>query len=97
MFPQVVHAAVDAVSPIVVASADAPDTEGLANWLRSFFGPLFLVIISIVAIFFLFTRELTRFFQFIILAILIGIVFYVPGVVEAIATGLAGALGVEPE
>ncbi|GAB2498900.1 hypothetical protein [Nocardiopsis aegyptia] len=78
-------------------SADAPDTGGLADFLRGFFGPLFLVIVSIVAVFFLFTREITRFAQFIILAIFIGIVFYVPGIIEVIAVALARAMGVTAE
>lgn len=77
-------------------SAD-PDTGGLADFLRSFFGPLFLVIVSIVAIFFLFTREITRFAQFLLLAIFVGIVFYVPGVIEVIAVALARAMGVPTE
>ncbi|MFE0270480.1 hypothetical protein ACFWZ7_25485 [Nocardiopsis alba] len=75
-------------------SNNGPDTEGLADFLRGFFGPLFLVIVSIVAIFFLFTREITRFTQFLLLAILIGIVFYVPGIIQAIAVALAKAMGV---
>ncbi|GAA3723038.1 hypothetical protein HDA32_000757 [Spinactinospora alkalitolerans] len=99
LFTGAAHAAFDAVSPLVVL-ADAPpepDTSGLADWLRGFFGPLFLVIVSIVAIFFLFTREITRFAQFIILAIFIGIVFYVPGIIEVIATAIARAMGVPTE
>lgn len=76
---------------------NAPDTGGLADFLRGFFGPLFLVIVSIVAVFFLFTREITRFAQFIILAIFIGIVFYVPGIIEVIAVALARAMGVSTE
>ncbi|OLT26992.1 hypothetical protein BJF83_19610 [Nocardiopsis sp. CNR-923] len=79
------------------STQDAPDTGGLADFLRGFFGPLFLVIVSIVAVFFLFTREITRFAQFIILAIFIGIVFYVPGIIEVIAVALARAMGVSAE
>ncbi|MBB4932808.1 hypothetical protein F4561_003628 [Lipingzhangella halophila] len=41
------------------AAAEAPDTEGLADFLGGFLGLLFLVIVSIVAIFFLFTRKVT--------------------------------------
>lgn len=97
MLPQSLQAANDLANSLVIASPEPPDTEGLADWLRSFFGPLFLVIVSIVAIFFLFTKEITRFAQFIVLAIFIGIVFYFPGVIEAIATGVASALGVTAE
>ncbi len=70
------------------------DTQGLANFLRSFFAPLFLVIVSVVALFFLFTREITRFVQFIILAIAIGVIFYVPNIIEVTAKAIAGALGI---
>jgi hypothetical protein len=77
------------------APGTEPDTENLAEWLRKIFGPLFLVIVSIVAIFFLFTREITRFVQFLVLAIAVAVVFYVPSIIEVVARGIASALGVE--
>jgi hypothetical protein len=85
-----------AMVPDHVSSAPANDlnTDDLAKWLRQIFGPLFLVIVSIVAIFFLFTREITRFVQFIILAIGIGVIFYVPNIIETTAKAIAKALGV---
>ncbi|MCW2947893.1 MAG: hypothetical protein JWR24_4610 [Actinoallomurus sp.] len=76
------------------APANNLNTDSLATWLRQIFGPLFLVIVSIVAIFFLFTKEITRFVQFIILAIGIGIIFYVPNIIETTARAIAKALGV---
>jgi hypothetical protein len=76
------------------APADGLNTDNLATWLRQIFGPLFLVIVSIVAIFFLFTKEITRFVQFIILAIGIGIIFYEPNIIETTAKAIAKALGV---
>lgn len=81
-------------SQVVLAAPGDLNTDNLAKFLRGFFGPLFLVIVSIVAIFFLFTREITRFVQFIVLAIGIGIVFYVPNVIETTAKAIAKALGV---
>ena len=45
----------------------ALSTQGLVTYLQGLFGPLFLGIVGIVAIFFLFTREITRFVQFIVL------------------------------
>ncbi len=47
-----------------------------------------------MALFFLFTREITRFVQFMVLAILIAVVFYTPNIVQLLATGIANALGV---
>lgn len=72
----------------------ALSTVGLVSYLQGLFGPLFLGIVGICAIFFLFTREIIRFVQFIVLAIAIAVVFYTPSIVQTIATGIANALGV---
>jgi hypothetical protein len=72
----------------------ALSTSGLVTYLQGLFGPLFLGIVGIVAIFFLFTREIIRFVQFLVLAVAIAVVFYTPGIVQVLATGIANALGV---
>ena len=72
----------------------AISTQGLVTYLQSLFGPLFLGIVGIVALFFLFTREITRFVQFMVLAVAIAVVFYTPSIVQTLATGIANALGV---
>ena len=83
------------VSSILAAAPQAAiNTPGLVKYLQGLFGPLFLGIVGIVALFFLFTREITRFVQFMVLAVLIAVVFYTPGIVQALATGIANALGV---
>ena len=79
---------------LATAQPVALSTQGLVSYLQSLFGPLFLGIVGICAIFFLFTREVTRFVQFIVLAIGIAVVFYTPSIVQTIATGIANALGV---
>ncbi|GAA4311403.1 hypothetical protein GCM10023178_74950 [Actinomadura luteofluorescens] len=53
------------------------------------------MIIGIVALFFLFTREITRFIQFIVLSIVIAIVFYYPGIITSLAGGIVRALGIK--
>ncbi|WP_245647082.1 hypothetical protein [Microtetraspora niveoalba] len=87
----IVEIAFDPTAPPVTGI----NTEGLAEFLRKFFAPLFLVVVSVVAIFFLFTREITRFMQFILLAIAIGVIFYVPNIIEVTAKAIAGALGIK--
>jgi cation transport ATPase len=82
------------VAALIAAPDNGPDTQNLANWLQKVFGPLFLAIVGIVALFFLFTREITRFIQFIVLAIAIAVVFYYPGIITSVAHGIASALGV---
>jgi hypothetical protein len=83
---------------ISILAAAAPqaavNTVGLVNYLQSLFGPLFLGLVGIVALYFLFTREITRFVQFIVLAVAIAVVFYTPTIVETLAKGIANALGV---
>jgi hypothetical protein len=81
---------------ILVAAAPqaAVNTEGLVKYLQGLFGPLFLGIVGIVALFFLFTREITKFMQFLILAVAIAVVFYDPTIVQLLANGIASALGV---
>lgn len=88
------HATWDAILAAQPAG-DAPDSEGLAKFLRDFFGPLVLVVISIIAGFFLFTREITRFAQFLVVAVLVAIIFYYPQLLEVIAGAIVRALGVE--
>lgn len=83
---------------LVASAAAAPQagisTQGLVTYLQGLFGPLFLGIVGIVALFFLFTKEITKFVQFIVLAVAIAVVFYTPGIVQTLATGIANALGV---
>ena len=69
-------------------------TSGLVSYLQGLFGPLFLGIVGIVALFFLFTREIIRFVQFLVLAVAIAVVFYTPSIVQALAQGITKALGV---
>ena len=66
------------VSIIAAAApqAAAINTQNLVTYLQGLFGPLFLGIVGIVALFFLFTREIARFVQFIVLAVAIAVVFY---------------------
>lgn len=69
-------------------------SQGLVDWLQGLLGPLFLGAVSIMAVFFLFTRETTKFAQFVLLAIVIAVVFYTPGIIQVIASALTAALGV---
>ncbi|XVQ16360.1 hypothetical protein ACQP1W_52445 (plasmid) [Spirillospora sp. CA-255316] len=95
MWDDVRAAALVRLAQPLAAPEDGPDTDALADWLRAFFGPVFLVVVGIVAIFFLFTREITRFVQFIVLAVGVAVIFYWPGVLTSLARGIATALGVD--
>jgi hypothetical protein len=79
---------------LILADPAALNTTGLVSYLQGLFGPLFLGIVGIVALFFLFTREIIRFVQFIVLAVAIAVIFYTPSIVQTLAQGIAKALGV---
>jgi NADH:ubiquinone oxidoreductase subunit 6 (subunit J) len=69
------------VSTLAAAAPQAAiSTQGLVNYLQSLFGPLFLGLVGIAALFFLFTPEITRFVQFVVLAVAMTVVFYTPGI-----------------
>lgn len=82
------------IHSFIVAAPVSLNTQGLVSYLQGLFGPLFLGIVGIVALFFLFTREIIRFVQFIVLAVAIAVVFYTPSIVQTLAQGIAKALGV---
>jgi len=78
----------------LIAAPLALNTNGLVSYLQGLFGPLFLGIVGICALFFLFTREIIRFVQFLVLAVAIAVIFYTPSIVQTLADGIAKALGV---
>jgi len=78
---------------LILAASSSINTSGLVSYLQGLFGPLFLGIVGIVALFFLFTREIIRFVQFLVLAVAIAVIFYTPSIVQTRATGIANALG----
>ncbi len=79
---------------LIIAAPSSLSTSGLVSYLQGLFGPLFLGIVGIVALFFLFTREIIRFVQFLVLAVAIAVIFYTPSIVEELAKGITSALGV---
>jgi hypothetical protein len=82
------------IHSLIVAAPLSLSTSGLVSYLQGLFGPLFLGIVGIVALFFLFTREIIRFVQFVVLAVAIAVIFYTPSIVQTLAQGIAKALGV---
>lgn len=74
--------------------AAAFSTQPLVTWLTNLIAPLLLGTIGIMAVVFLFRREITKFAEFILLAIGVALIFYFPGVIQTIAQGIANALGV---
>ncbi len=60
--------------------------ENITGFLKAFIGPLLLIAIGIIAIKFLMQRQMTQFFQFLAVAILVAVLFYTPGLIQTIGT-----------
>lgn len=78
---------------LVLANA----ADDIVKAVQSYVGPIFLLIVGIVALNFLFRREIMQFVIFLIIAIVVAILFYAPGVVKSIAQQFTGETGVGTE
>ncbi|MGH3924885.1 MAG: hypothetical protein ACRDTT_18830 [Pseudonocardiaceae bacterium] len=72
--------------------AQALDGTPLAEGLKDFFGPLFLVILAICAIFCIWKRRLTAVFELAGIGILVAILLYQPDVILNLGEIIAGLL-----
>ena len=71
----------------------AAGSESLVNGIRDFIGPILMLIMGIVAITFLFRREMTQFMIFIGIAIVVAVIFYAPGLISNIAKNVNESTG----
>lgn len=71
----------------------AADGNALANGIRNFVGPLLMLVIGLVAMTFLFRREMTQFMIFLVIGIVVLILFFAPDVLKNIAQGTESGLG----
>lgn len=67
---------------VVAASGGA---QKLVEAIQAWVGPVFLLAIGLIAITFLFKRSMVQFAIFAVIAILIAVLFYAPGVLISIA------------
>ena len=72
-------------------------SDDIVKTVQAYVGPIFLLLIGIVALTFLFKREIMQFVIFIIIAILVAIFFYAPGVVKSIAQAFTGETGISQD
>lgn len=69
-------------------------SDQIVSTVQAYVGPILLLLIGIVALTFLFKREIMQFVIFLIIAILVSILFYAPGVVKSIAQAFTGETGI---
>jgi len=72
-------------------------SDDIVKTVQDYVGPILLLLIGIVALTFLFRREIMQFVIFIIIAILVSIFFYAPGVIKAIAQQFTGETGISQD
>lgn len=65
------------------------DSSSLVNTIRSFIAPIVLLVVSIFALTFLFKQQYTKMLGFIVIAIVVFAIFYVPEML----TGLGRSFG----
>ncbi|MGH8907289.1 MAG: hypothetical protein ACRD0K_12375 [Egibacteraceae bacterium] len=70
----------------------AQSGEPLAEGIRDFFGPLFYALVAVIGIFQLMKVQLVRFFQLVLLAILVSILLYQPGFIRGFGENIAELL-----
>lgn len=76
-------------SSFVLAASGASIADGI----RNFVGPILMLVMGIVAITFLFRREMTQFIIFLVIAIVVAIIFYAPGLIEDIGKNVNEEVG----
>lgn len=67
--------------------------KGIADGIRAFVGPILMMVMGIVAITFLFKREMTAFIIFLVISIVVAIIFYGPGLIVSIGQGVNKEVG----
>lgn len=76
---------------------EAADTtnagKGLRDLIATFVGNIFMAGVGAVSLVFLFRREFVRFMEFLVLALLIGSLIYVPEVWIGLAKAVGKAIG----
>lgn len=66
--------------------------DNISKLIQSIIGPIFLVIVGIVSITFLMQRRMMQFLIFIIIAVLVAALIYVPDMVKGLGEGAGGAI-----
>lgn len=66
--------------------------ENLQNLIKSIIGPVFLAIVGVISLVFLIQRQIMQFVIFIIIAILVAALIYVPDMIRGLGEGAGGEI-----
>lgn len=68
----------------------AGGVDAITDNIRDFVGPIYLLVVSIVAIIFLLKRQTSALIQFMVIAIIVGVLLFTPQVIQSLATLISG-------
>jgi uncharacterized membrane protein len=66
--------------------------ENLQELIKSIIGPIFLAIVGVISLVFLVQRQIMQFVIFIIIAILVAALIYVPDMIRGLGEGAGGEI-----
>lgn len=66
--------------------------ENLQGLIKSIIGPVFLAMVGVISIVFLIQRQLMQFVIFIIIAVLVAALIYVPDMIKGLGEGAGGEI-----
>lgn len=66
--------------------------NNLQELIKSIIGPIFLAIVGLISINFLIQRQIMQFVIFIVIAILVAALIYVPDMIKGLGTGAGGEI-----
>lgn len=77
------------VDPSQILAVNTSTGTKIADTATQFITPILFLVIGAVAITFLFKRQMTQFFQFAAIAVLVAVLFFNPGIIKNIADWVA--------
>ena len=66
--------------------------ENLQELIKSIVGPIFLAIVGVISIVFLIQRQIMQFVIFIVIAMLVAALIYVPDMIKGLGEGAGGEI-----
>ena len=73
----------------------AASGNSIATGIRNFIGPILMLIMGCVSIVFLFQRQMTQFVIFLVIAVVVAIIFYAPGIITNLGKSVNDSSGVK--
>jgi hypothetical protein len=77
----------------ITVNKEPATVEEIVSNIREFIAPIYLLVIGVVALTFLFRRQTTQLIQFMVIAIIVGVLLFSPEIVQSISGIIANLFG----